>query len=134
MFPVIELPPGGVSLQWVYNRVRDHLLKQGVRSKESGSCLYRGPNETACAAGCLIRDDLYSPELEYKSIGWNEAPWNAVAASLNLKVGDNITEENLQMFKYRIQELQGIHDNVSFEPFQWADKLREFAEKNQLVP
>lgn len=44
--------------------VRDHLLNQNKRSVIGVICQYRGPDGTKCAAGCLIRDDQYLPEME----------------------------------------------------------------------
>jgi len=50
--------------------VRDGLLQQGCRAtmalNHNIRCMYRGPNGTRCAAGQLIPDDLYSPDMENK--------------------------------------------------------------------
>ena len=32
-----------------------------------GSCMYRGPNDTKCAVGCLIPDSVYKPGMEWKT-------------------------------------------------------------------
>lgn len=53
-----------LSLQEIFDKVISHLRKQGVQSGSSGDCLYRGPNGTMCAVGCLIKDEFYSNELE----------------------------------------------------------------------
>ena len=133
MFPVIELPPGGVGLQWVYNRVRDHLLKQKVRAHDGSSCVYRGPDNTACAAGCLIRDDLYDPIFEGHSVGYGwEGLDDAITESLNLKLGDNITPENKDLLLKAVGDLQVIHDRGG--PDTWNEQLRRFAEIRGLVP
>ena len=50
--------------QEVFDHVSKHLLKQGERSRdESGGCLYRH-EDLKCAAGCLIGDDEYDPNIE----------------------------------------------------------------------
>lgn len=57
-----------VTNQAVFDFVLQHLRKQGRGSytlppmKEI--CLYRGPDGTACAAGCLISDELYDATME----------------------------------------------------------------------
>ncbi len=50
--------------QQTFNKVVRHLRRQGVRSSDEGVCLYRGPDDTKCAVGCLIPDELYSPRME----------------------------------------------------------------------
>lgn len=51
--------------QEVFDKVVTHLRTQGVPSMSGGQyCQYRGPNGTSCAAGCLIPDNAYTPELE----------------------------------------------------------------------
>lgn len=52
--------------QEIFDKVATHLFTQGVqsRNKNGGTCLYRGPNNTSCAVGCLIPDELYDPEMD----------------------------------------------------------------------
>lgn len=52
--------------QEIFDTVAKHLFTQGVQSieEDTGRCLYRGPNGTMCAAGALISDELYVPEIE----------------------------------------------------------------------
>lgn len=40
------------------------LIKQGRPSVHYGTCLYRGPGGSKCAAGWLIDDNVYRPEME----------------------------------------------------------------------
>ena len=54
-----------------------HCMEQKERAVGNGLCVYRGPNGTKCAVGCLIPDGLYSKDMEGKcgydvveSIGW----------------------------------------------------------------
>lgn len=130
MFPTIPIPEAGVSLQWIYERVRDHLLKQGVRSfKENNEpgdvasgCLYRGPNNTACAAGCLIADPHYSVGLE----GWPVLN-GVVEEALVLSIGSDA-----QLYIKEIRALQQIHDDK--EPDVWQHELEQFAMTRGLNP
>lgn len=52
--------------QQVFDQIVNHLRKQGKPSmdKHGNGCLYHGPNGLKCAAGCLIADDEYSPEMD----------------------------------------------------------------------
>lgn len=55
--------------QEIFNKVYLHLKKQGCKAGtmtafKSFNCAYRGPNNTSCAVGCLIPDELYDPEIE----------------------------------------------------------------------
>lgn len=60
-----------MTAQEVFDTVVAHLRKQGVRSiDENGKCLYRGPNDTKCAVGCLIPNESYHPAFETMSSGW----------------------------------------------------------------
>jgi hypothetical protein len=40
----------------VFERVRDHLLRQMGTSYMHGTCAYRGEEGLSCAVGCLILD------------------------------------------------------------------------------
>jgi len=61
-----------ITAQSIYDTVLAHLRKQGVSSIERGvkdpSCMYRGPNNTSCAVGCLIPDKNYDFEMEHTSV------------------------------------------------------------------
>lgn len=56
--------------QEIYDTVCKGLAEQGgpsIRCNESGmrtACLYRGPGGRKCAAGLLIPDDLYRPDMD----------------------------------------------------------------------
>jgi len=56
--------------QEIFNKVADHLLTQGKPAlfDEIGDCAYRGQDGSMCAVGCLIPDELYTPEMELKSV------------------------------------------------------------------
>lgn len=56
--------------QEVFDQVATHLLRQGDKATDrTGYCVYRGSNNTACAAGCLIADDEYDEQME--THGWH---------------------------------------------------------------
>lgn len=52
--------------QEIFDKVVTHLRKQGCKSFDefTQSCLYRGPNGTSCAVGCLIPDEEYTSAIE----------------------------------------------------------------------
>lgn len=51
--------------QEAFDKVLAHLRKQGKAAVSvEGDCVYRAPDGCMCAAGCLIPDNLYSPEFE----------------------------------------------------------------------
>lgn len=52
--------------QRLFNKVRDHLLKQGKRSMSANGvdCAYFGSDGQSCAIGCLIPYHLYSRDME----------------------------------------------------------------------
>jgi len=61
--------------QSVFDYVCQHLAKQGRRSARDDEdrdtpygCLYRGPEGTMCAVGCLIPDAEYDKSIEGMSI------------------------------------------------------------------
>lgn len=50
------------------NTIAQHLSKQRARSiavfNNMTSCAYRGKNNTTCAVGCLIPDEMYTSDME----------------------------------------------------------------------
>ena len=58
-----------MSNQEVFNKVLAHLRKQGHAAMDDEStCVYRAPNGTSCAVGCLLPDNLYDPRIEGRSV------------------------------------------------------------------
>lgn len=54
-----------MTIQEAFDLVATKLIEQGKPSMGSdGQCMYRGPNNTRCAAGWLIPDDKYNDEME----------------------------------------------------------------------
>jgi len=115
---MIKLPN---TLQEVFDIVSTHLLKQGRKSVNiSNRCVYRNENGMKCAAGALIPDDEYKPELETNM--WTE-----------------LVEKDLVEMKFQdeIDDLQYIHDLGPDDPeqcvLQWKFHLINFAKVNNLT-
>jgi len=80
----------------VFEYIKHHLLTQMKRCvDDKGDCLYRNKQGLKCAAGCLIADDEYIPEIENKS-------W------YSLVVEKFAPEDHMEL----IQEMQRIHDDT----------------------
>ena len=123
--PVIK---GEVTLQSVFNHVRDHLLKQNAVSEGSNGCLYRDSSGKSCAVGCLIADDLYRPEIEGSALDAG-----AFERDVQLIVARSLGLEDLPVRMLRmLVELQGVHDHGS--PDLWSEQLAEVAHAFHLQP
>jgi hypothetical protein len=61
--------------QEVFDTVVRHLFKQGKRAYRKSTqtspvgCMYRADDGLKCAVGCLIPDDVYTPDMEWKTAG-----------------------------------------------------------------
>jgi hypothetical protein len=96
----------------VFDIVKNHLLTQNKRSvDEYGRCMYRAPDGSKCAIGCLIPDERYKPELEKLAAYSNE-----VLASLEGVLSDE--ESGWGMF---LNSLQSVHDN--YHVHDWSRQL-----------
>ncbi len=94
-----------MSAQEVFDKVAEHLLTQNKKSIGlNGGCCYRGENGLTCAAGCLIPDDKYSPQMERQ-------PWGDICVS----------RWNFSL----ITDLQITHDR--FAPKDWKNELKNLA-------
>ena len=103
--------PATCTAREIYDYVRAHLLRQGVRSMNGSTCAYRGDNGTSCAAGCLIPDELYRPEMEYLPVG-------------ELVVHDHVPA-SWSTHVDLLSRLQTIHDLDA--PADWSAKLDALA-------
>jgi hypothetical protein len=90
------------TLQEIFDKVTTHLLTQGKRSidEKKHICLYRGPNGTKCAVGCLIKDEFYHAGLE-ENLSTSVAIHRALTRS-----GIEVTKE-VEGF---LRNLQRLHD------------------------
>ena len=104
--------------QEVYDKVKEHLLSQNLRSiNPIGECLYRGENGAMCAVGVLIPDDMY-----YSSFESQSCDSEAIRYVLN-------------KFKIDVKfvcKLQIIHDSLS--TCMWPKALENVATEYGLKP
>lgn len=103
-----------------FEKVKAHLLAQGKQAKHDGAdgapawCCYRVPGtDLKCAIGCLIPDDVYSPDIEGGCV--YDLPTNMLR-SLGAE-GRDVRMRFLEL-------LQNIHDCIG--PHRWAETLDEF--------
>lgn len=106
-----------MNAQQIFDTVARHLLTQRRKSQDAmGNCLYRGPDGMKCAAGILIPDEEYSPELETKYVE-NPLVWSATGI-------DDETHRPL------IRSLQFMHDDDKVE--DWPDELERIASEHRI--
>jgi hypothetical protein len=100
------------SKQETFDRVVAHLRQQGCKSiSPDGVCMYRGPNGTKCAAGCLIPDTKYSSSME------NSTVWGTPGVIL---YGEG---HDLDL----VRGLQIVHDSYCVP--EWENKLAGLAKR-----
>ena len=99
--------------QEVFDQVYIHLLTQNKKSRDRTTCLYRY-NGLKCAAGCLISDNEYQPEMEGRN-------WYLLYTNFN------ITNNHHNL----INDLQIIHDKKAVE--DWENELSILAESYSLT-
>lgn len=89
----------------VFNQVEEHLLSQNTKSIDidTNVCRYRYI-DLSCAAGCLMSDEEYCPEMESKN-------WETL-----VKKG-MVPKEHCDL----IEQLQYIHDE--FKVHEWPREL-----------
>lgn len=110
--------------QQVFDQVKNHLLKQNVRSTGIQGCAYRGgwdSQKLMCAAGCLISDEEYAERGSFIMDGSNDTSWE------NHVRRDRVPKEHFDLIK----SLQVIHD--SYEVEEWPAQLKELATYHGLV-
>jgi len=107
--------------QEIFDIVCQHLLTQKVKSIENFHCLYRGPNGTKCAVGCLIPDDQYKEDMEHNSITLLLRVKEFLSLELKKELSTNIT---------LLKSLQNIHDKYSV--FEWKSRLQLLADDSNL--
>lgn len=103
-----------MSNQEIFDRVATHLFTQGMQSIETRGCLYRGPNGTKCAVGCLIADEDYDPEMDSP-----HRETHVMALKTSGFLPPYLQSANLTL----LRELQDSHDGSA----NWAsrDALRQ---------
>lgn len=95
--------------QQIFNKVSKHLYEQGRPCSVGSTCKYRDGLGNMCAFGCLIPDDKYSDELEYK---------NVIKLIENGLLKFSTTEvESLCVL------LQNVHDSYLIKNTTWKEHL-----------
>lgn len=89
--------------QEIYDTVCAHLAKQKVKSRNIEGCLYRGPNNTSCAVGCLITDAEYDPLMDSVVEGGTGV---YMLFSKFPSVAERLGKDNLEF----LSKLQATHD------------------------
>jgi hypothetical protein len=121
-----SLPTTPPTLQEIFDTVVAHLRDQGVQCRNIFGCQYRGPDQTACAVGCLIPDSLYTFNIEgqniYTLFNSNKIPEFFTAFGITY---GNDPKLNL------LTKFQSIHDNI--EPIQWESRFSSLATNYSLA-
>ncbi len=109
-----------LSAQQIYNKVKKHLLKQGVQSlSPSGSCMMLSPTGLRCAVGCLL------PPSDYTS-GVSRYAMNKPFLTKLKRRGVDYTKHGKLLSQLTI-----AHDSGSSD---WASALQRVAIANGLQP
>ena len=89
--------------QEVFDKVVEHLYRQGKPAKKGNDCVYRAKDGTMCAVGCLIPDEFYDPKMEYHGVDhfYNWYPEALKAAKID--VSDPV-------MNCLLRALQRLHD------------------------
>lgn len=83
-----------VEAQELFEYIAKHLIQQGGRATDNSVCAYRGTHGRTCAAGCVIPDKLYRPDMEGSVVNSDHFP---LPASLRRHTG-------------LVRDLQLVHD------------------------
>jgi hypothetical protein len=122
--------------QEIFDTVVQHLRKQGSKSllteqqcrdlmEPPGACAYRGENGKKCAAGILISDEEYLPEME----GYN---FNGLLQEvIRGKTAPPSLGQRLSPHWDLIRALQHIHDRSEIR--DWEDDFRQIALNHKLI-
>ncbi len=104
--------PPKLTNQEIFNTVSAHLLQQNCKSTVGGGvCKYKGPNNTYCAVGILLKD-LLTDEHEGKKV---------TALPKKLLGEANINFSSILTMKL-LGELQEVHDFSKVET--WREELK----------
>lgn len=106
--------------QQIFTKVKNHLLSQNAKAMgKYATCMYRTAEGLKCAIGCLIPDDVYTRNIEHKTVD--------LLCSGVVKDFDYLK----QFDKSFLRRLQVIHDNVDVK--NWENELKAFARLENLV-
>lgn len=105
------------SEQDIFDHMVQHLARQGKKSIVGTKCKYRGPENTACAAGACIPDQLYSEAFEGKRISYLLDYYPALTY--------------LRDYQLLLTKLQRLHDLCHSR--MWQKELAEIAKSRNLI-
>lgn len=107
--------------QELFDKVAAHLRAQNAKAlNRYDGCMYRTRDGKRCAAGCLILDEHYAPDIEGMTAAADEV-WPRLRAS-------GVVDSQLGL----VRALQNVHD--SFQVGQWPSELARVAAKYGLTP
>lgn len=113
-------------MQRVYNVVKKHLLAQRKRAEDSfNGCRYRDDSAgrmLKCAIGCLIKDEVYNPNIEGKSVKSRQVQSQLKASGVDVGVAP------IDFWS----RLQAVHDRR--DPEEWEQELGKLANSYCLQP
>lgn len=118
--------------QQIFTTVRDHLLKQGKKSKMqwTAACKFHMVDNKGqhlqCAVGCLIPDSEYGEWMEHK--GMASERFLVILKELGLVSSDNCNKGTKMRL---LLVLQHVHDY--YDVPEWRVKLESVAEEMGLV-
>lgn len=101
----------------IFEKVRDHLLKQNSKCMLLGDCRYLNGDGLKCAVGCLIDDANYSKIFE-DNVFTRSNP--LLVAAVESSQGVTLDDTCVNM----LRELQRVHDS---EPVsKWTETLHNY--------
>lgn len=116
--------------QEMFNRSVKGLMDQGMVKSSAprtatssvNTCMYRGPNNTKCAAGHLIEDEDYDPDMENKPINIVVNMYRDLKSFVGMVHNPNL----LAM----VGQLQKVHDHK--KPLEWLSEWYKIADNHAL--
>lgn len=132
-----------MTLQEIYNKIKNHLLSQNERSLvcvgEEYVCAYRSDSgNLRCAVGALVTDDAYDKRIEnnpwfnpvvVKALGESGVEVEAYPNTNNGGFGSWINADPIRKL---LDTAQNIHDSEEVE--LWQDHLESLASELGLEP
>ena len=122
-----------VPLQETFDRVVNALRTQNVKCVNAkGDCMYRGIENAKCAAGHLIPDEKYRPDIEYSGVALFSNPLSLpevnticdTKVNLLRPAGEIINEEGHDIIL--VGALQVVHDSYSLD--SWENQWKKVAD------
>jgi len=113
----------------IYERVSTHLLMQrAVSEDENGTCRLHGNNERQCAIGSLIRNDVYSPDIEGLGISYYQHTCDGALLRALYASDINIYDKTIVEL---LTELEEVHDNAHVD--EWPALLTMIGRRHALI-